>query len=273
MFRLQGQPPKFRAAEINRWNKLADQQARGELQPQWPTIANYDPSSRVAAIRNDTGADLELFSCVALDGMVWDLDPDTGTDQVVFIAIEADADKPPAILIQPLAKDQIGRAVVDGLALANVAAGSGDYATPATALEPASAGTIRLLSQPDASEQRVLPVVLNAGSGGGASAKIVQTPGGGIAARSGTSVSSASCTEFKIAGGTLATNTDTLTVYNPWPFAIPGSFYIVATQEAINGDWLAVHPGIVDVQWNNPTLQQTYDGSTLQTIDTAETCT
>jgi len=272
VYRFQGQPARFRAAEVNRWNAFANQQARGELRDlDLPTAESYNPSSRVAVIRNDTGQDLARFDCVGLDGMVWDLDQ--ATTEVVFVAADADDDKPPAILIDPLADGQLGRAVIDGVALATVAAGSGDYATPALALTPASSGAIRLLGTPDASDEKLLPVVLNAGSTGGGAAKIVQTPGGGIAARTGTTVSNATCTEFRITSGALASNTKTLTVHNIWPFAIPANMYILAAQESLNGDWLAVHPGVVDVQWNSPDLEQTYDGSTLQNIDTAVVCT
>ncbi len=112
------------------------------------------------------------------------------------------------------------------------------------------------------------------GNGGGSSGcKIVQTPVGGIAARSGTTVGSASCTEFKInSGTTLATNTDTITVKNIWPFAIPASMYIKAHLESISGEWIAEHPGVIDVQWDDPDLEQTLDGSTYTNIDTAEDC-
>lgn len=110
-------------------------------------------------------------------------------------------------------------------------------------------------------------------SGAGAGVKVVQTPGGGIAARSGTTVGSGTCTEFKINSGTLTTNTNTITVKNIWPFAIPASMYIVAVKETISSEWVAVHPGVIDVQWVSPDLEQTLDGSTYANIDTAEVCT
>lgn len=113
-----------------------------------------------------------------------------------------------------------------------------------------------------------------AGAGTTAGVKIVQTPGGGIAARSGTTVGSATCTEYKInSGTTLATNTSTVTVKNIWPFAIPASMYIMAVKETISSEWVAVHPGVIDVQWTSPDLEQTLDGSNYSTIDTAEVCT
>ena len=119
----------------------------------------------------------------------------------------------------------------------------------------------------------VLKVFAQGVGAGSSDSKIVQTPGGGIAARSGTTVGSASCTEFKIdSGTTLATNTNTITVKNIWPFAIPASMYIKAHLESISGEWIAEHPGVIDVQWDDPDLEQTLDGSTYTNIDTAEDC-
>ena len=102
--------------------------------------------------------------------------------------------------------------------------------------------------------------------------KLFQTPGGGIAARSGTTVSSATCTEFKLVSGTLTTNTMTATVYNPWPVAIPASYYITAVKESISKFWIVQFPGVIDVQWDSPDLEQTLDGTTYNNIDTAVDC-
>lgn len=107
---------------------------------------------------------------------------------------------------------------------------------------------------------------------GSSSTKLFLTPGGGIAARSGTTVSSATCTEYKLVSGTLTTNTATQTVYNPWPVAIPASYYITATKEAASNFWIAEFPGVVNVSWADPVLKQTWDGTNYSTIDTAESC-
>jgi len=111
----------------------------------------------------------------------------------------------------------------------------------------------------------------SSGSGGSA-AKLFMTPGGGIAARSGTTVSAATCTEYKIVTGTLTTNTTTASVYNPWPVAIPASYPILAQKEHVSGEWVALFPGIVDVRWVDPKLEQSLDKTTYTTIDTAEAC-
>lgn len=57
---------------------------------------------------------------------------------------------------------------------------------------------------------------------------ILQTPSGGIAARSGTTVSSANCTVYSVISNTLTSATITLPVYNLSTKAVAGSVYIGA---------------------------------------------
>ena len=57
---------------------------------------------------------------------------------------------------------------------------------------------------------------------------ILQTPSGGIAARSGTTVSFANCTVFSVVGTTLTSAGFTLPVGNLSTTAVAGSAYIVA---------------------------------------------
>lgn len=111
------------------------------------------------------------------------------------------------------------------------------------------------------------------GGGGGASdSKIFLTDGSGITARSGTTVGSGTCTEFKLVSTTLTTNTNTVTVVNIWPFAIPANTYLLAVRERLSKAWVAVHPLVMNVRWVSPDLEQTFDGTNYVTIDTAEPC-
>lgn len=64
------------------------------------------------------------------------------------------------------------------------------------------------------------------------------TPGGGIAARSGSTLGSATCTQLTLEGGTRATTTNSVTVYNDFTTAIGGSADIIATR--IDGIWVAI---------------------------------
>jgi len=59
---------------------------------------------------------------------------------------------------------------------------------------------------------------------------IAITPGGGIAARSGTTVSSANCTVYSVQSNTLTAASVSVPVYNLSTTAIGGSKYIVAVR-------------------------------------------
>lgn len=64
------------------------------------------------------------------------------------------------------------------------------------------------------------------------------TPGGGIPARSGATLGSATCTMYSVAGGTRASTSTTATVYSDVTSAIAGGVDIVAAK--VNGIWLAI---------------------------------
>lgn len=57
---------------------------------------------------------------------------------------------------------------------------------------------------------------------------VLITPSGGIAARSGSTISSASCTIVNRSGSTISTGTATYTVWNMSTSAVAGTAYIVA---------------------------------------------
>lgn len=176
--RFKGEPQRFTAAEVNRWNQDAAQRRRGEFkQLPDPRFEPVDPSSRVAIVKNTSGSDRDAFDCMAIDGLEWDLETD-GTSGVIFELVTADPDKAPAILLEPIENGAWGRAIVDGLALANIATADNvdqRFATPdATGhnLDPADSGSIKLLTAPSTTAETLLPVILNAGSGGGGVFKI-----------------------------------------------------------------------------------------------------
>lgn len=68
--------------------------------------------------------------------------------------------------------------------------------------------------------------------------RVFVTPSGGIAARSGATLGSATCTHYTVTGGTRASTSDTVTVYNDFTTAIGGSTDIVAIR--VDGIWLAI---------------------------------
>lgn len=67
---------------------------------------------------------------------------------------------------------------------------------------------------------------------------VCKTGGGGIAARSGTTVSSGTCTVWQRSGTTLSATSTTITVYNLSTTAVGNTVYIVA--EMTNIGWVAV---------------------------------
>ena len=74
--------------------------------------------------------------------------------------------------------------------------------------------------------------------GGSDGVKFFVTGGGGIGARSGATLGSATCTMLTVAGGTRATTSTTATVYNDFLTAIGGSVDIAAAK--VDGIWLVI---------------------------------
>lgn len=90
----------------------------------------------------------------------------------------------------------------------------------------------------------VFPTRRAGGSGGGGSGPssqhgvIIKTPSGGIAARSGTTVSSASCDVFSIVGTTLTDTGNNIDVYNISISPVGASKYGLAKKEYATGKWV-----------------------------------
>lgn len=242
-----------------------------------PGSASAAGSMRVLVrVKNTTASDRGRWDCMSLGNNRFVLGSNA-EEALIYDAAVAASDKPPAILQQPIKAGQFGIACIFGYTLANIKQASSatdllatPYATDHN-LQAGTAGTIKLLSAPSTSAASVRPILIG-GAVAAQTNKLVKTPGGGIAARSGTTVASASCVEYKIVSGTLTTNTDTLDVINPWPIAIPGDYYITAQQEALTSKWIAQFPGLLDVKWTTPDLQQSLDGTTYTTIDTGLPC-
>jgi hypothetical protein len=79
---------------------------------------------------------------------------------------------------------------------------------------------------------------IGGGGGGGEHGVIIKTPAGGIAARSGTTVSSASCDVFSIVGTTLTDTGNNIDVFNISISSVGGSKYGLAKKEYATGKWV-----------------------------------
>ena len=172
--RLQKQKAKLRASEITRWNRVSAAAIRGELVPQLPNGAEYNPNSRTDFVENTTASDREAGECMAVTGMAWDLEPDNRVGVLFELGVAA-ADKPPAILVNDIEAGEVGLAVVDGVALALVEgdATNKQFGVPNAAthtIAPAASGGVKILTEPHNTDQKLLAVVLNAGTGSSASA-------------------------------------------------------------------------------------------------------
>ncbi|MCA9132941.1 MAG: hypothetical protein KDA45_07290, partial [Planctomycetales bacterium] len=120
-YRYAGQRPRLSAAELNRQNETADRAAfdrRGLLERVIPD----DQQSHWVWLRNDSGEDRLRFDCMALGEPLFDL-TDDGTVDLLFSADTADADKTPVILLEPIADGDLGKGVIQGLAIARVGPG------------------------------------------------------------------------------------------------------------------------------------------------------
>lgn len=242
MFRFPGDARKLRASEINRWNQFSDAQKRDELRRRGAATAkDYDPSSRIVFVLNTSDSDRQAFECMSVDGLLWDLEID-GTSGLVFNGVDADETKTPVILIEPIAKNSAGRAVISGPALALVSGGSGAFGQPDTSgiLQPIGSQDVFLLTPPHATDTRLLPVLVGGQFTGG----LAKTPGGGISAATGTGTvgdpyvwGSGTCTEVQESGVVGST---TFPIYNSVDSAIGGD-------EVIHFKWIG-RKRFVDVE-------------------------
>lgn len=183
VWRSPGQRAKLSASELNRTNAVVQRVERSRLGLTELT-ASEDQQSHWVWLRNDSGSDRKRFDCMSLGDPLFEM-LDDGTVDLLFKGLTAAVDKTPAILLEPIANGEMGKAVIHGLALARVGSGSTSArtATPdATNHRLKPGGEILLLAAPHASEVKLLPVLLGAGS---RESILIKTPVGGIPAATG----------------------------------------------------------------------------------------
>lgn len=222
--------PGDRSLPARDWNAVADTINGGVSNAPPPLNSLFSPT---VLVRNDTGEDLDSFDCISLGEPLFALQADGSVD-LVFAGEKADADKPAAICVEPIAHDasnkRYGRVWLYGLAYAFV--GPAAAVTDLTAapsptnnrLAPGS-GNVILLAAPSTTVEKLLPVLL---SGSGDNAILAKTPGGGIPAASGSgpyTFGSASCTRVN-SDGTVGSAS--VTVKNIVDQAIAGNVVIKA---------------------------------------------
>lgn len=195
----------------NDWNAVVDS-VNGGLGQSPPAFGQL--YSGTVLIRNDTGEDLDRYDCISLGEPLFALQADGSVD-LIFAGLKADANKPAAILTEPIAHDatnkRFGRVWLYGLCYAFVAPAAAItdlQASPNPTNNRLSPGTgnIRLLAAPSTTAETLLPVLLGVGS---TSSFLIQTPPGGIPAATGTGPytwGSATCKLVTEAGVVTATD-------------------------------------------------------------------
>ena len=206
--------------QVAQWNEAAKLLTRQRLQEN--SIPD-DQQSHWVWVRNDSGSARERYECMTLSDPIFNLDLDGSVD-LMFKAIASDPAKTPVILLEPIASGEMGKGIINGLALAKVGSGptTATVATPGTHKLTPGSGSIKLLGAPSASVDKLLPVLLGAGSGG--DAILFTTRAGGIAARSTTTLPhtfpSATVDLLDPVTGDVYSPNQTATVYNSTNIAV-----------------------------------------------------
>ncbi len=255
----------------NDWNRLLDMANSGAVGARAgrgePNLGGF--GANWVYVKNTSGSDRARFDCMSLGSLVFDLQTNARQD-VIFQAVAADPAKPPAILLEPIANNRFGRAVVHGLVYAKVATATSASLLYAEAnasgnnLKAVAAGSIRLLAAPSVSAATLRPVLVGAGS-----TSLVHFKNGAssIAAfNTGTNTMTGGVvTKYNSdASGVLSSAGTTFTVYNPNPSSsIAANAYGVAELNEA-GVYVALSMGgssfDVRVKPDGTALQKTTDG-------------
>lgn len=221
-------------------------------------------------VRNDSGEEAPAFACMQVTGTV-----EVGGQNYIKVDqpsdVTGDAGGYLFNGIAPIADGDYGIAY-DGPVARMLTDGStitcGDAWQPqVNDWEVTTGGSLFTAIGADDIETNVMRAGINAG---GSSSKIFKATSG-IAARSGTTISGATCTEFKNVSGTLTTNTTTQTVYNLSAVAVPSNGYVIGHKEAISNVWVC-EPAIVGLRLSGSDFQYTIDGTTWTTWETGTAC-
>lgn len=259
------------------YNDLVDVVSRPVNQQ--PGLASQFMSGTVVVpVKNISGSDRSRWDCMSLGELrtTW---TDAGTEAHIFDVDTANANKDAAILQQPIADGKLGRAAIFGYTparLAQATDASHRWGTPAAAshnLTVSDSGPIKILSAPSTTDPSLRPVLLGFGSTSEAEAEIhIARASSTITARSGDTAGSGTANLVSISGAALTESANEETIYNLAPHALPDDIYLMIVKEKSNGQFIAQHPGIIDLRLNGANLQYTYDGVTWNTWETTTVC-
>jgi hypothetical protein len=201
------------------------------------------PQSTPIYVRNDSGAEIPAFACLQTTGTV-----EAGGQN--YITVDQPVDTTGAAggyLFNGQAPIEIGgfgiahdgplcRMLTDGATLS-----SGDKCRPVVGEWYIELGgdLITIVGDDDIEPDTVRGMIGASGGGGGEDwGVIIKTPVGGIAARSSTTVYSASCDVFSIVGSTLTDTTENIDVFNISLGSVNGEIFGTAKREYATGKWI-----------------------------------
>lgn len=128
-------------------------------------LADAVGASVVVLIQNATGAALDEGACLAIGDALVTVGIDFADEPIFSGDTPASATDAVAVLVEPLANGEIGRAVIQGVAVATVDVGSvgHGYASPASGdafLTSGTTGPVRILSTPGGTGSQTVAVLL-----------------------------------------------------------------------------------------------------------------
>jgi hypothetical protein len=200
------------------------------------------PQSTPIYVRNDSGVEIPAFACLQTTGTV-----EAGGQNYITVDQPADTDGTSGgYLFNGQAPIEIGgfgiahdgplcRMLTDGVPL-----NSGDKCQPVVGEWHIAGGgdLITIVGDDDIEPDTVRGMIGASGGGGEDWGVIIKTPVGGIAARSSTTVYSASCDVFSIVGSTLTDTTENIDVFNISLGSVNGEIFGTAKREYATGKWI-----------------------------------
>ena len=216
--------------------------ANGLIVPQSGRGRQFIPPLAPIYVRNDSGEEIPAYACLQTTGTVEDGGQNFITvDQPVDNTGDAgpylfNGQEPIEIGGFGIAYDgPLTRMLTDGATLS-----SGDKCRPVVAEWYIELGgdLITIVGDDDIEPDTVRGVIGASGGGGEDWGVIIKTPVGGIAARSSTTVYSASCDVFSIVGSTLTDTTENIDVFNISLGSVNGEIFGTAKREYATGKWI-----------------------------------
>lgn len=208
-----------------------------------PRIGATDPQFHTVSFRNDSSEEIPPFAAMRITGVAM-LD-----DQIVLTVNKPDSSTfetlingPQAVATTASGDRNIGTGYKYGILQAKVEPGrtlGETLKAKASSWElEDGTGPFIFLGYDTEYDCGLVRYAASAGGGGGEHGVIIKTPSGGIAARSGTTVSSASCDVFSIVGTTLTDTGNNIDVYNISISPVGASKYGLAKKEYATGKWV-----------------------------------